>query len=144
MMSKFFAQLLLSLVIGVGASVGFKSDVRGDFRKTLPEAKITISEKANVDLKSIDNVKTQANTSVSISSEGKGAISAKANVKSKANLNSSVSTGGAGSSDPIPNVSLDSSLNANSQTNLGVGLQDLDVGLKNTLESTLELDLNLK
>lgn len=153
-MSKFFAQLVLSVVLGVGAAVGFRSDVRGELHKTLREAKVVINEKVNIDLKSTGDVKTQANTSVSVSSKGKTGVSAKvtvkANLKSKDNLssqvssNAQVSTGGAVSTDLIPNVSLDSSLDTNSQPNLGVGLQDLDVDLKNTLESSLELDLKIK
>jgi hypothetical protein len=138
MMSKFLAQLLLSVVLGVGATIGFKSDVRGSVDKILPEAKIAIKEKANLDFKSISDVKTQANTSVSISSKSKTGVSA------RVNLSSQVSTGADVFTDLIPNVSLDSSSDTNSQTNLGVGLQDLDLDIKNTLESTSELDLKIK
>ena len=43
-MSKFFAQLLLSIMIGVGAAVGFRSDVRGELNKTWREAKASLHE----------------------------------------------------------------------------------------------------
>ena len=137
-MSKFLAQLLLSVVLGVGATIGFKSDIRGSVDKILPEAKITIKEKANLDFKSISDVKTQANTSVSISSKSKAGVSA------KVNLSSQVSTGADAFTDLIPNVSLDNSSNTNSQINLGVGLQNIDLDIKNTLESTSGLNLKIK
>ena len=157
-MYRFFSQLLLSMVIGVGAVVGFRSDVRGNFNKTLPDAKAVVNERANVSLKSIEDMKTQVSMSVSLSTKGKTALSAKATAKANAKLkgglnmqansntqvSTQVNTGGAGSSDLIPNVSLDSSLNTNSQTNLGAGLEDLDVDLKNTIKSGLDLQLNLK
>lgn len=143
-MSKFLAQLLLSVVLGVGATIGFRSDIRGSVDKLLPEAKITINEKANLDFKSIGDVKTQANTSVLISSKSKTGVSAKVNLKSKGNLSSQASTAADIFRDQIPNASLDSSSDTNAQTNLGVGLQDLDLDIKNTLESTSELNLKIK
>ena len=153
-MSKFFAQLLLSVVLSVGAVVGFRSDVRGELHKALREAKVVINEKVNIDFKSTGDVKTQVNTAASISAKENGALSAKVtaktNAKARGNLNSQVSnnaqvsTGGAVSTELIPNVSLDSSLNTNSQTNVGADIQDLNVDLKNQLKSTSDLNLNLK
>ena len=143
-MSKFIAQLLLSAVIGIGATVGFKSGVNGELKKTLLEAKVVFHEKANIDLKSPGHAKTRLNTSVSLSSKGKTAISvkvaAKANSSSegKDSLNVQLNTGGAISNNPVPGDSLAGTVNLNSQTNFGSNLADLQLDLGDTINDPLE------
>lgn len=141
-MSKFIAQLLLSAVIGVGAAVGFKSEVKGELKKTLLEATIVFNEKANIDLKSTGDAKTQVNTSVSLSSKGNTAISAritaKADSKEKGRFSIQLNTGGAISNNLIPGDSLAGTVNLNSQTNFGSNLPDLQLDLGDTMNETLE------
>ena len=135
-MSRFFAQLLLSIMIGLGAAAGFRSDVRGEVNTTLREAKVSLNERAKMAISPAGDVKTQVNTNVSISAKTNNAgasdlVNAKANAKVKSNLGVQVSTGGMSNgggsllnnSLPIPNVSLDTSLNTNSQTSVGSALE---------------------
>lgn len=142
-MSKFFVQLLLSAVIGVGAAVGFRTEMRGELNKTLREAKVIINERANVDLKSTGDMKAQANTALSVSSKGITRISAKVNAKSdtkgKGSLNTQLNTGGALSNNLVTDLSPSGSLIANSQTNIGSNMQGLDLDLKNRINSTMDL-----
>lgn len=142
-MSKFIAQLLLSAVIGIGATVGFKSGVNGELKKTLLEAKVVFHEKANIDLKSPGHAKTRLNTSVPLSSKGKAAISvnvaAKADSKEKGRFNLQPNTEGAISNNLIPGVSLAGTVNLDSQTNFGSNLADLQLDLGVTINDTLEL-----
>jgi hypothetical protein len=148
-MSRFFAQLLLSIMIGVGAAAGFRSDVRGEVNKTLREAKVSLNERANMAISRVGEVKTQVNTAVSVAAKTKNARAsdignAKADAKLKSNLGVQVSTGGGNLLDnsvSIPNVSLDTSLNTNSQTSVGTALQGLGLDLRNKTQSTLNLSL---
>jgi hypothetical protein len=155
-MSRFFAQLLLSIMIGLGAAAGFRSDVRGEVNKTAHEAKVSLNERANMAISPAGDVKTQVNTAVSASAKTKNARAsdignAKADAKVKSNLDVQVSTGGMSSGGgsllnnplPVPNVSLDTSLNTNSQTSVGAALQGLELDLKNKTQSTLNLSLDL-
>ncbi len=147
-MSKFFAQLLLSIMIGVGAAAGFRSDVRGEVNKTLREAKVSLNERANIALDSAGDAKTQVNTTVSVSAKANNARAsdignAKADAKAKGNLDVQVSTGGNLLDNSVSNVSLDASLNTNSQTSVGTALQGLELDLKNKTQSTLDLGLDL-
>ncbi|HEX9839161.1 MAG TPA: hypothetical protein VGA72_07445 [Anaerolineales bacterium] len=152
-MSRFFAQLLLSVMIGVGAAVGFRSDVRGEVNKTSRQAKVSLNERANIALDSAGDVKTQVNTAVSVSARAntnaKASIkgNAKVDAKAKGNLDVQVTTGGDLLNNVIPDIpldgSLDSSLNTNSQTNIGADAPGLVLDLKNKTQSTLDLGLDL-
>ena len=148
-MSKFFAQLLLSIMISVGAAVGFRSDVRGELNKTWREAKVSLHETAKINLDSAANVKTQVNTAVSVWAKAntnvKASIknNAKADAKAKGNVNVQMSTGGNLLDESLSNFSLDGSLNTNSQTSAGVDGQGLELDLKNKTKSTLDVGLDL-
>ena len=148
-MSKFFAQLLLSIMISVGAAVGFRSDVRGELNKTWREAKVSLHETAKINLDSAANVKTQVNTAVTAWAKAntnvKASIkdNAKADAKAKGNVNVQMSTGGNLLDNSFSDFSLDSSLNTNSQTNIGADAQGLELDVKNKTKSTLEVGLDL-
>ncbi len=43
-MSKFIAQVLISVMVAISAAVGFRPDVKGDVHKTLREAKAFTQE----------------------------------------------------------------------------------------------------
>ena len=148
-MSRFFAQLLLSVMIGVGAAVGFRSDVRGEVNKTSHQAKVSLNERANIALDSAGDVKTRVNTAVSVSTRAnpnaKASIkgNAKVDAKAKGNLDVQVTTGGDLPNNAIPDIPLDGSLNTNSQPNVGADVQGLVLDLKNKTQSTLDLGLDL-
>src|SRR5687768_179578 len=146
-MSKFFAQLLLSIMIGVGAAVGFRSDVRGEVNKTLREAKVSLQEAAKITLGSAGDVKTQVNTAVSVSAKTNANIkafikgNAKTDAKAKGNAGVQVITTGDLLEGVVPTLSLDGSLNTNTQTNVGADAQGLELDLKNKAKSTLDVGL---
>ena len=148
-MSRFFAQLLLSIMISVGAAVGFRSDVRGELNKTWREAKVSLHETAKINLDSAANVKTQVNTAVTVSAKANTNIkasikdNAKAGAKAKGNVDVQVSSGCNLLDNSFSDFSLDSSLNTNSQTNIGADAQGLELDLKNKTKSTLEVGLDL-
>ena len=148
-MSKFFAQLLLSIIIGVGAAVGFRSDVRGEVSKTLREAKVSLQETAKITLDSPGDVKTRVNTAVSVSAKTNANIkasikgNAKTDAKAKGNLGVQVITTGDLLDDVVSTLSLDGSLNTNTQTNVGADAQGLELDLKNTAKSTLDVGLDI-
>ena len=148
-MSKFFAQLLLSIMIGVGAAVGFRSDVRGEVSKTLREAKVSLHETAKITLDSPGDVKTRVNMAVSVSAKTNANIKAsikgiaKTDAKAKGNLDVQAITGGNLLDNVASNISLDGSLNTNAQTNVGADVQGLELDLKNRAKSTLDVGLNI-
>ena len=148
-MSKLFAQLLLSIMIGVGAAVGFRSDVRGEVNKTLREAKVSLQETAKITLDPAGDVKTQVNTAVSVSTKTNANIkasikgNAKTDAKAKGNSDVQAITGGNILDDVASNLSLDGSLNTNSQTNVGADAQGLELDLKNKAKSTLDVGLDI-
>jgi hypothetical protein len=146
-MSRFFAQLLLSIVLGVGAAVGFRSDVRGELNKTVREAKVSLHETAKITLNSAANVKTQVNTAVTVSAKAntnvKASIkdNAKADMKAKGNLQAGA--GGNLLDQSLSDFSLDGSLNTNAQTTVGVDAEDLELDLKNQIKSALDVGLDI-
>ncbi len=148
-MSKFFAQLLLSIMVGVGAAVGFRSDVRGEVNKTLREAKVSLQETAKITLDSAGDVKTQVNTAVSVSAKTNANIkasikgNAKTEAQAKGNSDVQVITTGDLLDDVVSTLSLDGSLNTNSQTNVGADAQGLELDLKNRAKSTLDVGLDI-
>ena len=161
-MYRFFTQLLLSVMIGVGAAVGFRSDVRGEVNKTSRQAKVSLNERANIALDSAGDVKTRVNTAVSVSARANASAkasikgNAKVDAKAKGNLDVQVTTGGdllnsaipdipldGSLNNAVPDISLDSSLNTNSQTNVGADAPGLVLDLKNKTQSDLDLGLDL-
>jgi len=148
-MSKFFPQLLLSIMIGVGAAVGFRSDVRGEVNKTLREAKVSLQETAKITLDSAGDMKTQVNTAVSVSAKAKANIkasikgNANTDAKAKGNFDAQAITGDNLLGNVAPTLLLDGSLNSNSQTNIGADAQGLELDLKNKAKSTLDIGLDI-
>jgi hypothetical protein len=154
-MSKLFAQLLLSIMIGVGAAVGVRSDVRGEVHKTFREAKVSFQETAKITVDSAANVKTQVNTAVSVSAKKNMKVNVSANVKAsindnakvdartKANMDVQALNGGDILEDVVSTLALDGSLNTNSQTTVGADAQGLELDLKNRTKSTLDVGLDI-
>ena len=142
-MSKFFVQLLLSVLVGVSAAVGFSPNAV----KVRQEAKASLRETVNIALQSVGNLTTQVktNTSVSAQTQVKAPIksNAKADTKVKGSLDAQVITGGNVLNDLnlSPEASLGGSLTTNAQTTAGTNAQGVEVNLKNTLKSVLDLNL---
>jgi hypothetical protein len=151
-MSRFFVQLLLSMVVGVSAAVGLGPQAI----KIRQDAKASLHEKIKADLPAFGGVTTQVrtNTSVSAQSQVKSVIKEnfKADTKVKSNLNTQVNINtGANTNmevtvlnDLLPQVSpsgVDSSVAVNAQTKASVNTPVVDLKLKNTIKSDLDLNL---
>ena len=146
-MSRFFVQLLLSVVVGVSTAVGFAPNAV----KIRQEVKASLRERVKVDLPVVGGVTTQVKTNASVSSQSQVKSVIKTNVKAdtkvKGNLNTQVDTnvGGAVLNDLLPQTSssgsADSSVTVNTQTNALVNTPVVDLNLKNTIKSTLDLNL---
>ena len=144
-MSRFFVQLLLSVVVGISTAVGFAPNAV----KIRQEVKASLHERVKVDLPVVGSVTTQVrtNSSVSTQSQFKSVIKEnfKADTKVKGNLNAQVNTNtGIGETvlnDLLPQASpggsVDSSVNVNASVNTPV----VDLKLKDTIKSTLDLNL---
>jgi hypothetical protein len=154
-MSKFFAQLLLSIMIGVGAAVGVRSDVRGEVNKVIREAKVSLQETAKINVDPTANVKTQVNTAVSVSAKKDAKVKVNANVKASIKDNAKVDVTSKGNvdvqrgsawnplEDVVPTLALDGALNTNVQTTVGAETQGLELDLKNRTKSTLDVGLDI-
>ena len=148
-MSRFFVQLLLSVVVGISTAVGFAPNAV----KIRQEVKASLHERVKVDLPVVGSVTTQVrtNSSVSTQSQFKSVIKEnfKADTKVKGNLNAQGNTNtGIGETvindlfpQASPNISVDGSANVNAQTNASVNTPVVDLKLKDTIKSTLDLNL---
>lgn len=153
-MSKFLVQLFLSMAVGVSAALGFAPNAV----KVRQEVKASLRERVKVDLPTVGGVTTQVKTNASVSAQTqvKSVINVKENVKAnikvkdglnaQANANTSVNTGGNALNDVLPQTSLgspvDGSVTVNTQTNASVNAPAVDLNLKNTLKTVLDLNLN--
>jgi hypothetical protein len=151
-MSKFFVQLLLSMAVGISAAVGLGPQAI----RIRQDAKASLHEKVKTDLPAFGSVTTQVrtNTSVSTQSQIKSVIKEnfKADTKVKDSLDAQVNTntgtntniGGTVLTDlPLqtsPGGSTDSSVTVNAQTNASVNTLVVDLKLKNTIKSALDLN----
>jgi len=154
-MSRFFVQFLLSMAIGVSAAVGLGPQAI----KIRQDAKASLHERVKVDLPAVDGITTQVrtNTSVSAQPQAKSVINIKENVKAdtkvKSNLDAQVNTnaetntsiGDTALNDWLPQASpggsVDSSVTVNTQTNASANTPVVDLKLKNTIKSDLDLNL---
>jgi len=154
-MSKVLVQLLLSMMVGISAAVGFAPNAV----KIRQEVKASFRERVKVDLPAVGGVTTQVktNTSVSAQTQAKSVINIKENVKAdtkvkggldtqvNTNTDSNTSIGDTVLNDLLPQASpggsVDSSVTANAQTNVSVNTPVVDLKLKDTIKSTLDLNL---
>lgn len=146
-MSRFFVQLLLSLLVGVGAAVGFRPDVRGEVNKTLREAKGFIAETDEAALETAADVSTRVEADVSVSAEADSSVSAEdeleveADAQADVDVDAEVDRGRPLRNNSSPEVSLDGSLEANSEMGVEVEAGELELELENETESSLGLEL---
>ncbi len=146
-MSKFFIQLFVSILIGLGAAAGFSPHVRGELNQTWHETKAFFRETANATVKTADDVMTQVNTSVSVSAQADGKALTKGNLKAdtkaSSNLDAQVVTGSTLIDDSLSKSALDASLKADSQTNDKINTQTTDLNVKEKTKSTLDFGLDV-
>lgn len=118
-MSKFFAQMLISVVLGVSAAVGFSPDVRGEVEGTFREAEAF----AHALTRSV--------------------FEAAANVEANTDVSAEASMGVETDLDLVPNASVDASVSAESETDAEVESDAASLGLENSLEAILDLGVGI-
>jgi hypothetical protein len=152
-MSRFFVQFLLSMAIGVSAAMGLGPQAI----KIRQDAKASLHQRVNIGPPTASNVTTQVKTSTSVSAQTQNKSSIKLNAKTDAkvkggldtqvNTNTGTNTniGGTALNDLLPQTSpggsVDSSVTVNTQTNASVNTPVVDLKLKNTIKSDLDLNL---
>jgi hypothetical protein len=150
-MSKFFVQLLLSVLVGVSAAVGFAPNAV----KIRQEVTASLRERVKVDLPAFGGVTTQVRTNTSVSAQSQLKSFLKENFRAdtivKGNLNTQVNTvtntnmGDEVINDLLsqtsPGGSVDGSVTVNTQNNVSVNTPDVDLKLNDTIKSTLDFNL---
>jgi DNA integrity scanning protein DisA with diadenylate cyclase activity len=139
-MSKFFIQMLLSLVVAVSAAVGFRPEVKGTVSKTLREAKAFTQEIAG-SIFQASNVEVEAEASVSTEASAEALLKHQAEGELESETNA--------------NVELDNALNGLSETNVGIlfsaeseGETEIksnqaNLNLENEIESQLDVEAGI-
>src|SRR5687768_4079664 len=150
-MSRFYVQLLLSMVVGVSAAVGLGPQAI----KIRQDAKASLRETVNISLPTASNVTTQVKTNTLVSTQTQNKSSIKLNAKTdtkvkdsldaQVNTNTSTNIGGTVLNDLLPQTSpggsADSSVTVNAQTDASVNTPVVDLKPKNTIKSSLDLNL---
>jgi transcription termination factor NusB len=87
-MTKFFIQLLLSIMLGVGAAVGFSPDIREKVHETWDEATTFVHETAQAAFETIAGVeiKPEASAETSVETDIDTEVSAEAEIEAEAEL----------------------------------------------------------
>lgn len=138
-MSKFFLQLLLSTMVGVGAALGFHPEVKSELKGTLQEAKSSLHEAA-IDLA----VAFDAAVSVDADAQSTAKTDGTAALELNSDLAAAIETDDQGSflQDLFSNLSLDGSSENETRTDTEADTAVSDVGLNG--QSATSLDLNLE
>ena len=148
-MSRIIIQLLLSVMVGVSAAVGFAPNAA----KIRQEIKASLRERIHVALPAIGGATTQGGTNITVSTQTqvKSVITdtVKVNPKVKTSLNARVNSNVNSNGNPIrnnvnvsPQVSLNGSLNTSTQANAGVGTA-VQGGINLKLRDEIKTNLNL-
>lgn len=120
-MTKLFVQLLLSVMVGLGAVVGFTSDVRGKVKETWHEAKTFVRETAQSAFQTVADVdfNAEASAEASVKSDVNSDVSANVDAAAQAELDAEVET----------------------ETEVEAEIENAAIELENEIESALDLDL---
>ena len=133
-MTKFFAQFLLSVMIGISAAAGFNSNIRGELKETVQEARSLVRETAQAAFETAGDLFTETDvtldTSVAIAAEENADFSStNTQLTGAGNLNLLAA----------PALSLDSSLATDVHVNADAETEAAELSLSEKLKSTLGL-----
>lgn len=146
-MSKFFIQMFLSVLIGLGAALGFSPHVREELNQTWHKTNASLQETANVTVKTDGDVVAQAKTSVSVSAQTNAKASIKGNLKAdtkaNSNLDAQAVAAGALIGDSLSKPSLDTSLKVDTQTSAKINTEGVDLNVKDKTKTTLDIGLDV-
>jgi hypothetical protein len=142
-MSKFFVQLLLSVMVGISAALGFNPQVKSQLHGAWQEVGTYLHETTNVVFKSANDLKPDVNTGISVQavskSSAKGSENANLKVSSNVKVKDSHEKSLLGSL--LLSFSLNNSAGTQTQTSAGAETSAADVKLTEKTTTTLQLDL---
>jgi hypothetical protein len=120
-MTKFFIQLLLSIMLGVGAAVGFSPDIREKVHETWDQATTFVHETAQAAFETVAGVeiKPEASADTSVETDIDTEVSAEAEIEAEAELK------------------------AKFEAEVEAELEDAKLELENDIESDVDLGLEL-
>jgi uncharacterized membrane protein len=131
--SKFFVQMVLSVLVAVSAAIGFSPNLKGEVHKTLGEAKSLTHEMTQAIFQTASNVKSEANvsTKASVESEVNAEADGDLHLRSERTSRKPLET------------EIESSLSAESETEAEAEIAPHNVNLNVEHEIESDLDLNL-
>jgi hypothetical protein len=140
-MSKFFIQMLLSVMVGVSAALGLSTDAKSELRESLREAKAYLHERANVVIENAHELTEKIDVAISTKTSAQASSDSTEKLDVKVNNSLSVKSDNGGSflNSWIPGFSVDGLLSGKTQTDIKTDGSNLDVGLKEKTTSTLDL-----
>ena len=139
-MSKFFIQMVLSLVVAASAAVGFRPEVRGEVNKTLREAKTitrgiaeSIFHGASVEAEA--EVSTEAPTSTEASLKSEAEVEAELGPNAELALDKTL--------DGLSVTRAETYLSTESEIEAEVESNHLNLEAENEIESQLDLEAGI-
>jgi hypothetical protein len=144
-MSKFFVQMLFSVMVGISAAFGFNPHLESQLHDAWQETSTYLHETTNVVFKSTDDLKTNVTTGVSVQAVSKSSAEGreKVNIKVTSNVKTKSSHGDSILGNLLPTFSLSNSASTQTQASAGADASDMDVTVKEKTQSTLKLNLGI-
>ena len=142
-MNKFFIQMLLSLMVGVSAALGFNPHIKSELRETMWEANTFLHQTTNTVLDHASDLKTNANAAISIktTTHVSTKVSEKADIKVNSDVKIKTKSGDSLLGNWLPDLSARDSLTNQTQTRLEADPSSLDVNLKDKTNSSFNIGL---
>jgi hypothetical protein len=142
-MSKFMVQLMLSVMVGVSAALGFNPHIKSQLHETWQGASTFLHQttKAVIDTAGDLTAKVNAGISVKATSQASTKDSGKVEVNVNSNLKANSGNGDSLLDNLLPDFSVNNSLTNQTQTRVETDASGLDVGLKDNAKSTLNIGL---
>ncbi len=143
-MSKFFVQLLLSVIVGVSAAFGFSPSVKGKLYEALQQADTSVHEMVNAVAQNVSDVAASisSDSSIKTSVEVSAESDEKAEFNANSDLNAKIGNEDSLSGNSFPDFWLNGSSTNESATHVETHERSLNVELKDKSKSALNLDLD--
>ena len=141
-MTKLFIQLMFSVILGLGAAMGFSPKVRTDVHDTVLQANASLHESVTAAVKNMKKGSASITTAVSVKThaEASAKSSAKDDLNLKDDLKAKINARDVSPVNVLPDLSGNTTLTNGAQTNLEVDPSGLDLGVKDKINSTLTLN----
>ncbi len=142
-MNKFFVQLLLSVMVGISAALGFNPQMKSQLHNVWQEAGTYLHERTNVVFKNATALKTDANADIAVQTVSKSSVNSREKIDLKVNSNVKIksSNGNSHLGNLLPTFVLNSSTATQTQASAGADTSDPVIKLKDQTQSTLKLNL---